>query len=1022
VSAVSIADSGPVLVDLLAAPGKQKKLEVVITDEEGPVVSGATVVGPIKNASTLAEVLGRAGAAYSSLCPSPSATEYYEPARPGISAYLRITLRQVMGPGVAALLAGGAAGTVSGVGAGLPDGSVEVESDLVLVCAPTAAYVLKPLAHSALTNRFHRTVPNGGRGGQGERLFPPMSREEVLAVSEGAEAVEEAAKAKIEQLWGGRRFMTALTAPPPSTLNFQPLLVPPSPHPLSLLLGEVCGACLGAGVHSPASWLTLVLAGIPSQGVHPNTTLDTLHWLELIRGAITFPLVDSANSRAAAYSHRRSLRLLRHALEVSDAVGPLAGEERMLLAQKRALDTSLELCAAREEITRLSNELALRPSEGQVGDLRRELLTLRESAGKAQTYAGECEVRIRELQTDLESRGPDFVAGIENFKKRTQLTAYSLALRRRLATITSDPREKERLLALEVAAGCAGLPLTGVSLGSVFGDSQGASLVEARMLSEAVAGLGVTALPPPVSGTSSSSSGEVFLNPTTHQPLFYDELTALAHSLESKVAETHGALGSSQDTLSAYKRQLLAARAAIKGAKEEIERSHCRIGELGSMLEERSEKDGDRGSVLKALTLLKAHAISLNEKIGWLEAERNRLRGALGEALTRVETVTEVALRQGKFLGGNNGGLDGKGVEQDSANDLLTLGRSSSKRGGYHQPRRHHAEGLEEEVVGGGESDSLRDSVKALSSGNSALLSQLKSSEKRCIELLGSNATLSAQVDALKGQLRASSARVEDLTRASNFSGKKSSSESGGWNPIAAASELQQQLLAHSVDWGTPSPTHHDGWKGSLRSPQKPPFLFSYDIPVGALPMSPPLSPNLSTSPSATTTTINNRSKSDATGTSIPPSSSSSSSSPAGSGLSATARKEFFQHSHTGNGGDPTSIHRPLASPTLARRSSSPITPIDAPLSQKAARRASSPTPNSHHPILAAGGPASPSPSPRLPLVSPKGLPTASPSPPSQPTLPLSSKGGETVAPAPVPSRQSTPQKLRTKVEESAMM
>ena len=125
-SAVAIGDSGPVVLDLLvhptqaASPGGNR-LEVHITDAEGPTVVGATCLGPITSSSSLFELLTRAHAAYSALCPPLPVRDmesFYEPNKAAVSAFFRITLRQVMSPAIAALLAGGGGGHRVGAGGG----------------------------------------------------------------------------------------------------------------------------------------------------------------------------------------------------------------------------------------------------------------------------------------------------------------------------------------------------------------------------------------------------------------------------------------------------------------------------------------------------------------------------------------------------------------------------------------------------------------------------------------------------------------------------------------------------------------------------------------------------------------------------------------------------------------------------------------------------------------------------------------------------------------------------------------
>ena len=109
---------------------------------------------------------------------------------------------QIMTPAAAALLAGGASGSVTGAGCARPDGNVEVRSTLLLVCAPCAPTVLLPLAESAVRVKSAAAAAaaaSGEAAGSGlggapppqqqqqqhaaafsERLFPRVTREEAL--------------------------------------------------------------------------------------------------------------------------------------------------------------------------------------------------------------------------------------------------------------------------------------------------------------------------------------------------------------------------------------------------------------------------------------------------------------------------------------------------------------------------------------------------------------------------------------------------------------------------------------------------------------------------------------------------------------------------------------------------------------------------------------------------------------------------------------------------------------------------
>ncbi len=488
------------------------------------------------------------------------------------------------------------------------------------------------------------------------------------------------------------------------------------------------------------------------------------------------------------------MRTLKALLRTAPAA-PLAAEERALLAESAALDAALGVEALREELRGATLALAAAPSPAQLAEREGECAALRASLAAAHRAGGEGVERAERAEAALRARPPEVGEAVEARGARRELATHCLEVRRRVGALTPLAGERDAIAALEAAAGVAGQALRDGS-GAPRLSEEECALVERRLRAEAgrVVGGGVGV------GGSSSSSGsgnlkegpqqqkgsqkEYFSSPATGEPLSYAELTALARALEGRLREEEGTAQATRGTLDAMKSQLVAARASLLSVREERARFSAREGELVGQLEAREGRDKDRGALLKALRILKAHSGGLGERVAALEAERARLRGALGEALGRVQTVTDVALKHGPMAAAaaaaaaavTGAGEREREREKERERERggfagSPLGTSSSGASGgtvtRHTPK---SLSLSRARVGGGGGGSttedldmaaVKDKASASSAAASQLMLQLQGSERRCIELLSANAALAAQVDTLHSQIRGVTRRYE---------------------------------------------------------------------------------------------------------------------------------------------------------------------------------------------------------------------------------------------------------------------
>lgn len=819
VSAVAVADSGPTLLDLLSpaqfpaegavlasygggggAGAGGGPLSVINDDFEGALVAGALAYGPVEGAAALCDLLRSATASYSAISNNAGkgwsrvmgggggveggddeerdGAAAFEPA---VSCVVRILVSQTFSAASAAALGGGAQGAVSGFGCVRADGTVEVRSTLLLVCAPSAAFVLHALAESAALARM---ASAGGRDtATSEVLFPTPSRDASRAALEEVKTSEARARSRLSEVLaqlsnaaGGAgdasQARTDALVPSQSitaimAAELDGATAAPSLHPLSSLLGECFGARLGGAAAGPAPWFSVVLCGLRQEGVAPQRTLRVLHWLQLLRTAATFPLIDTLPTRALLATFRRSMRLLRTALRGAP-LSPLAAEEALLRATREALDGALDSASLKEEMNRLRASLAAAPTrdalasaEAEARDLRatltarteelEEALTREKLATKAASLAGAPAPETGEL---AESR-----------RRRGALIDYALALRRKVALLTPDDRERATLEALELAMG---------SIAPRSGGAVDPLLVESRLLDEAAASIGTRRIPPPGEDPSGHlpSLASPYVNATTGEYASYAEVTARARSSEAAARAGSSEVTAGRETLDAMRTHMLAARDSLKAARDERERLKAALLEADAAARARADANSDQRSLLDALDLLKAHAASLAEKVTLLEGERTRLRAALHEAHARVSNITDVALKQGPMAAAAAAAATSAAFEGASSPRRRAGGGAndrSARRGG--DRRRGDGDGADDDegsgergaggFSGGGGGGSIADlahlSDRAVASQSAAntMLAALEVSEKRCIELLGANAALAGQVDALRSQSRA---------------------------------------------------------------------------------------------------------------------------------------------------------------------------------------------------------------------------------------------------------------------------
>ena len=840
VSAVAVADSGPTLLDLFSstqfasAPpmgawsGNEGGggLCVMSDDSEGCIVSGAMMFGPVQSAGALIDLLRAASVGYATVNDNSgrgraqrvSVTTNSEGSRPfdgamdpGVSCVVRIIVTQSMSATAAHALGGGAAGAVAGMGCVRADGSIELKSTLLLVCAPTAAGILGPLAESAAAARVSFSARDAGEAGAAECLFPAQSRETSSVALQAAKETEAAIRKRVadldrEGLWASSTHdndtlpIESAISSPSLTSGLVAALAdatqPPSLHPLSLLLTEPFGARIGGAATAPAVWFSVVLAGWQQDGVAPSVSARLARWVGLLRQAVTHPMIDTIPARALLKSYRRSLRVLRTALRGAPLTS-VAAEERMLTATREALDAALDAASLREETARLRIALAAAPTLQTLAAAETEARELR-AALQARKEEHESEINHIKLEHGRNSKPGDVADVAEGRRRRGALIDYALALRRKVARLTPDARERATLEALESAMAAVGR-----------GAPVDPLLVEARLLDEATAGIGTNLIPAP---DVNAPPGEIahaaqpYVNVTSGEYASFAEVTARARAAEAGQHEGDTELSRHRESQNVMRKQLLAARSSLQAAAEEIRRLRGALADAQGRGDATQAATVDRDTALRAMELLKTHAHTLADKNSALETERSRLRAALAEAYTRVTSITDLALKHGPMVAAaaahhaahdqfraDQSGDAYDGHRADRASDswrererdgqrLSPGGRAAAGgemmmrsppggRGGTLPVGSARRAATDRRGGGGGggvddeytnvprqrasvEAEAVDRALASQAAANT-MLTALEGSEKRCIELLGANAGLAGQVEALRSQLRA---------------------------------------------------------------------------------------------------------------------------------------------------------------------------------------------------------------------------------------------------------------------------